>query len=63
MSIKQPTTLQVVETGFDTVEIVDCGDHVVLMQRDETGEANSIVLGPQALEELRALAVMQGARR
>ena len=61
--MQQPQTLTVHDNNFDPVEIVDMGDHVVLMQRDETGEANSIVLGGAALEELRSIATKQQAWR
>lgn len=49
----QPNTRTVTEPGFEAVEIIDMGDHLILLQRDEAGEANSVVIGPETIELIR----------
>lgn len=57
---EQPDTLSLTEARYDTVEIVEVSDHITMIQKDENGDSNIIVMGPAQQEEL--LRLLQGRK-
>lgn len=59
----QPDTIQITSANTETIEAVDLGEAVVLMQADETGEVQSVTLDrAQALQLSTILQQMFGGR-
>lgn len=53
----QPDTIQLTSANTETIEVIDLGEAVVLMQADETGEVQSVTLDvSQALQLSKLLA-------
>lgn len=50
--MSQPETMTVVEAHFDTLEVVEIDAHLTLLQIDEEGESNTLVIGPEQQEAL-----------
>lgn len=42
----QPDALRLSEDKYDTLEIIDVDDHLILIQVGEDGEAETLVIGP-----------------
>lgn len=51
----RPDSTVLTDDNHDPVEVLDLGDVLVLFQRDEKGETQTITLGPKQLEALKAL--------
>jgi hypothetical protein len=59
----QPDTIQITSSNSQTIEAVDLGEAVVLMQADETGEVQTVTLDhDQALQLAKVLQQMFGGR-
>lgn len=50
--MQQPNTMTITAPNADTLEVVDLGETFVLLQKDETGDTNSIAITGEQLEGL-----------
>lgn len=48
----QPDSLRLVEEKYDTLELIDLSDHLVMIQVSEDGESETLVIGPQQAKAL-----------
>lgn len=48
----QPDAIRIAEDNYDTLELLDIDDHLVLIQVSESGEAETLVIGPGQQERL-----------
>ena len=55
----QPETIQITSTVAETIELIDLGETIVLMQPDETGEVQSITVDRQ--QALKLATILQQA--
>lgn len=48
----QPDSLRLVEEKYDTLELIDLKDHLVMIQVSEDGESETLVIGPKQAKAL-----------
>lgn len=48
----QPDALRLQEDKYDTLELLDIDDHLVMIQVGEDGEAETLVIGPGQQQSL-----------
>lgn len=48
----QPDALRLTEDKYDTLELIEVDDHLILIQVGEDGEAETLVIGPQQQADL-----------
>ena len=57
---RQPETITLYQDLCDLIEVVDLGETLLLIQRDDKGNADSVALGNEQCEALRK--ILEGRR-
>lgn len=56
----QPDAIRIAEDNYDTLELLDIDDHLVMIQVSENGEDETLVIGPG--QQDRLLQVLQSLK-